>query len=305
MKLVNALFLLVSLHIAVQSTSQESYQPLLEDGRKYHLLQTICDAAGNLLVEVNGDTLLNELEYKKAYALFCGEAPDLLGFLRSNESNSKLWFTDGGGHEILLMDLDLEIGDVVVPDPMAYYPHAEIEVIDIVITEGRKEIIFDTYNGECLIGPNSGLIRFIEGIGPTYSIIPITGLYHYRNMLFHCAAIEDSIVYSNPNTEIYTSLDGCADMDCLFHPTVGVSNSAATKISFKIQHSLYAETLSIHTDARSANYKLFSTTGKIVKSGLLNTGDNGIDVSHLPRGLYVVHCTAGEVRYSEKVMLSR
>ena len=84
-----------------------------------------------------------------------------LGLLRSNEDNSRLWFTPygtGNNEEMLIFDLTLEKGDT-------FYLGSTLTTVDTVFyKDNLKYIEFDI---STIWDEN---LRFIEGVGPNISI---------------------------------------------------------------------------------------------------------------------------------------
>jgi len=282
---------------------EESYLPIVEDGKAYLQLTTICDASGGTLLRMGRDTLINGMEYTKAYAIVCDEeVPELLGFLRVNETNSRLWFTNGNDEEQLLMDLDLKIGDQFTFPHEFWGGEENGTVTNIVEVNGRKEIIFDTPGGGCLIGPTEGPVRFIEGIGPTYDIAIGEVELGVATLLLHCVKLEDNIIYENTDTE-EINIFSCSETDCLPGMLIGGSNSLELEPVFKMIYTAGQDQLLVHSLQNDVHYFISTTTGKRVFDGGLDLGQNSISTRNLGQGVYFLTCFADQAVQTQKFIV--
>jgi len=304
MQTIHHLLLTILVLFAASLHSQESYLPILEDGKAYLQLTIVCDASGGVFLKMEGDTAINNVDYTKVFSIVCDEEePELVGFLRSNDTNSRLWYTDGEGEDKLLVDMDLEVGDIFTfPYFLSFGGSEEIQVVDIVEVNGRKEIIFDTPGGGCLIGPSEGPIRFIEGIGPTYDIVPTIQDLHA--MLLHCVKMGDSIVYDNMDTEIIPYFD-CMDTDCMPGSIIGSSSSVQVTPLFELPINPSQERLLVNSFVPKATFRITALSGEQLMTGSLNQGQNSIGISELSQGVYLITCYTEEGMQSLKFVRIR
>jgi hypothetical protein len=283
--------------------SEESYLSIIEDGKAYLQLTTICDVSGGTLLKMDGDTLINGMDYTKAYAIVCDEEePELLGFLRANETNSKLWFTNANDEEQLLIDLDLEIGDVFTFPYEFSLGEDSGTVTDIVEVNGRKEIVFDTRGGGCLIGPDEGPVRFIEGIGPTYDIAVSEQTPGTVTHLLHCVTIGDSTIYENIDTEDLAFYN-CLDIDCMPGIFTGGSNVLESEPIFEMIYVLGQDKLLITSFQKGVHYFISNVAGNKVAFGEFNLQQNSVSTRGLEKGIYFIYCYAGGAVQTQKFIV--
>ncbi len=151
------------------------YQPVLSAEKTGYVIKI--EPLDELLdgtIRVQGDTTLNQLNYKKVFITadpYVGES--LVGFVRENTDAGKMWFLNKlDDQEYLVMDLELEVGstlntfyesDCFINGPGGNVP----KVVEIDTIENRKVITFDRGFGGGFICDS---LKFIEGVGPNATV---------------------------------------------------------------------------------------------------------------------------------------
>ena len=141
------------LFVFVLNTSHGQYNSMFGDSyTEWNYMTLYCDATFTYTFQQSDDTIIGAIQYKVI---------DDFGLLRESENNDKIWYRNIDSEvEHLIMDLDLEVGDIFEIDSEEYQ-------VDMVYVEnGNKIIQFD------FIPPNCGFempLKFIEGHGPNYS----------------------------------------------------------------------------------------------------------------------------------------
>lgn len=145
--------------------------------------------------KTEGHAYVNNRDSLLYYDAFGGSA-DYNCVGRLKEENGKLWitYTQHPFEEVLLLDMDLEVGDefFVTPYHMAH-------VVEISYENGRKVIVFD------FVSPfwGSEPLKFIEGVGRNYMVFE---WYDDIDRNYQCCKYDgDELAYSTANP----LFDGC------------------------------------------------------------------------------------------------
>jgi hypothetical protein len=248
----------------------QGYADILVDGKTFIQLTTMCDAAGGEKLLIQGDTTLNDNNYKKIFSIECDEEePILRGFLRADSLNTGLWYLSEG-EEKLIMDLQLEEGDFFYTND---YGMVQVESIE---NTSRKEIIFDTPIGGCLLGPNESKLRFIEGVGPT------NGINIYGNFILDCVNLGDSIYFKNE--EIYWT--DC-NVDCL---SITTSNYEIKKDEGSLFEVYPMQNgFSIKKENQGIlSFFMYDVSGKMVLNGELGKRNEQMSIDWQNNGVFII-----------------
>ena len=138
-----------------------NYYVVFEQG-EWKVMDTIS------IVGIEGEYKI--LEYKTPIN---GGENGSFGKIRANETNSKLYFIEQNfTTEILIMDLDLVVGDKFVLIFRLFNQDIEekIFVDSVYVFDGKKHVRFDDNIGDALSGETKRM--FIEGIGPNWGFTP-------------------------------------------------------------------------------------------------------------------------------------
>lgn len=169
MKYIFSLLLLITL---AGSGWAQVYTPVIVNGNVFFKTQ-LETAEGLLFAEVtvaNFEQINGQL-YNRTF-LKRGFEPDMLvGHLREEPENGRLYFRPlQDPQDILVYDISLDVGDQIeLPARWCDgQPGNVAEVIAVRRVSGRRELTFNRTVGESLI---CDTLRFIEGVGPTATVI--------------------------------------------------------------------------------------------------------------------------------------
>ncbi|MBK6621984.1 MAG: hypothetical protein IPG32_14335 [Saprospirales bacterium] len=132
------------------------------------------DAGLEGTIRVEGDTVVNQISYKKVFFKGDFSLEALVGLVRENADEGKLWFWNNlDNQEALVMDLNLAPGDTF---PVANTSDCWdgdsggpiIQVAEVYSLESKKVISMDCWHGGSFIGGDS--LKFIEGAGPNATL---------------------------------------------------------------------------------------------------------------------------------------
>lgn len=273
------LSILIIFGLLFPAFGQEDYLPLLDGERKYVQLFTSCDAGGGTVVLIRGDTLIGNTPYHHLYLSRCDPPVlELAGFVRTNDNNAQLWYTQTGAEEILLMDLDLTIGDNFTYDHPIGVP-LEAQVNDIIIVDGRKVVVMNTSLNECVPSGNLDFL-FIEGIGPTYGIVPA---FEDSYSAIKCVFKDSVSIYENEDVEDWWPTD--CDVDCLGMLTGTTIEEEESPVLFRITGN-HVSKLQLQVEAEQISINIVSTAGRSISTNQLQRGNQQLDISNLSPGTY-------------------
>lgn len=262
---------------------QEDYLPLLDGERKYVQWYTPCDAGGGKVTSLGGDTLIGTTSYRKLYQNSCtgtGVSLDLIGFVRTNDTNSKLWYTVDGSEDYLFMDLDLEVGDEFT---YQYPPFTslEIQVEAVLDIDGRKAVLLEEHIAGCLLGSSQeGDLLFIEGIGPTPGMLPEYGFF-----LLGCVIKDGETLFDNQELQPFNNYYPC-DVDCLDINTSTSHQSSDLSPLFRLT-AISTSIVSIENQTNQLDLQIVDVAGRVVNSmDRVYQGAIELDISTLASGIY-------------------
>jgi len=156
---IAAIFLLFTVNLSAQ------YQPIYKDTSTYFkITMEVFDAAyGGVELRLDGDSVVNNLTYKKVY--FYNSIKDFVGLMREDSLSAKAWFYGrNDAKERLIMDLDLNVGDTFdISSQFFYYTGEDLAIVDSVTTWNGRKVI--TFSGNFGGGFISQRLKFIEGLG--------------------------------------------------------------------------------------------------------------------------------------------
>lgn len=179
----------------------QNYYPLVQENNEWNVLQVIFEGGNpwdttffTQTYKISGDTIINELAYKKVYKSE-EEMPvnwEYEGSIR--EEDEKVWYISHfNNEEILIYDFTLNVGDtmafqyqpVMVVDSIAYHEIAGIE---------RKYMYFSYINF------TTYKELWIEGIGSNYGVLSSGsgGSVGGWTWLL-CMSENGELIYMNPN----------------------------------------------------------------------------------------------------------
>lgn len=274
-KLIFVFCLLLSL----LSFGQGTYKSFIHSGVTKWLYYSPQDACMKDEVDAYGDTVINQLTYKKLWNIFFNPPFPYINvnqqwrdytqfsgltntFLRQSSDSSKLYLFDGTNNvEYLIVDMNLKVGDEFIFPKLG-----RAIVVNVFYNNNLKNIQFDLVNIPYGIG-------FIEGLGLSKhfkSLLVDIGGYPPDNLL---------VCYSN-NSYFYSIMNACACIDT----KVQVVN--ADKYILKRQLNLIE--ISFEESAQRT-YELYDIYGRgIQKSTIVNQQSISIPITDLRSGIYLL-----------------
>jgi hypothetical protein len=84
---------------------------------------------------------------------------------------------------------------------------------------------------------------------------------------------------------------------------LGISETATNELGVNIYPNPANQTLNISCEAENAVYRIYNLSGQIVANGRINGQLSTIDISSLPKDLYLVHVNDGNKGYTKKLVV--
>lgn len=274
----------------------QNYLPVIEQEKSYLQRVSVCDVGGGYLLEIRGDTLINELNYAQLYKVSCTEGPQFYGHLRSNATNSKLWFTPKDAAEVLVMDLDLILGDSFL-FYNSYLPDLKLVVTAIDTSLGRKQIHFSIESFNCLLGPNAqSFLTFIEGIGPTQGFDDAT----FYSFLLDCVKQDTTVLYKNEDLFWTNCNQSCLDLTTHVESFTRPEKSPLYTLVFR-----FGNEIQIEVRENNLPYFLWDINGRLITNGSLSKGIQTLPFTVNNRGVYFFSVYSRRLRQvqTEKIIL--
>jgi len=279
--------------------SSQEYHPLIEEGNSWSVLTETSGSAPNLSTNtfvIAGDTVINQIEYKKLYMSSQHEPNEWrLDWAVREEDDRKVYVWSFYLMQGWLMyDFEADIGDtfMILPnDPDLYLVLDSISTIDINGSARAKYWLTTMVDGTPYSDETES---WIEGIGSNKGIVfsgssALTGAMHWLT----CKWENDELVYLNP------------DYDSCYITSVSVKEINVGK--FKIFPNPATTELWLqlpeNTALAQAQIELYSSSGRLLHKAKPGSHFHKIDVAHLPKGLYLVRVWDGERWYVEKLVV--
>ena len=266
--------------------SQEHYLPVLGEGvTRFYTYYWITDTEVFDFVEyapVEGQVNL----FKKISVYSYGLS---YGYIRVSEDNSKLWgygYTEGSETEDLLMDLNLNIGDIWnIPGTSDNY------LVTKVYYENERKIIE--------IGEYNEGLKFIEGVGPDVVFLPHT----LKLRAQYKDGLEEYIV---PEwREQATIIGECTYIDiyppippyCSFQ--TGINEPKNELLGLYLQPSVVETTAQLHFPKeysdRVFSLTVLTTEGKPIITKSVAKNPIELDMRPYPTGVYLLRITGNDI----------
>lgn len=261
----------------------------------------VCSGAFNLLstpTSINymyytdNDTLIGSMVYVNIRKVEIPSVNDVntyqtyTGAIRQDTLNKKIYIvpTDSTS-EKLLYDFSLNVGDTVVSFLNETCPAIEtIGAIDSIIVNGNYHRRLHLQDG-C-----SGIqIYYIEGIGSNFGLIFPNNTGNLSNLI--CTKVNNQTYYPDSSTScnLVTSVNSLdIDMAIDIYP-----NPSNNEINIIIPDT---EKLTSNT------ITLLSPLGQILITEKINSQKSIIDISSLPKGLYLLTISVNENIFTKKII---
>lgn len=266
------------------STLCAQYLPVAKQGRLwYSMAGDLSSSHFTVVLGVEGDTSINGTNYpllvlKDSLA----QTVDTLGYMDEDTVQGSLRIEFFGNKPTQYYDFSLQKGDTVYHT--AYFNHiADSTIVDSVYTitdfsnVSRKVIHFrsaDNWSNNCDFFRQP----WIEGLGGGILIDPLISCRSSGYPFFRLRCVFDG------PTKIY------GDTVQLCYSENGIGLKEVEVQQLKVFPNPASSTLSVDTDARVESMRVRSLSGAslIFKQSSTNT----LDVSHLPKGMYVLELTS-------------
>ena len=226
-------------------------------------------------------------------------------YIRESEDRSKLYFrTSESNNEMLIMDLNLEVGDTVDTETWKWdginYTDSKIIVDSVYYYDGRKHI-----RTNCYISFSYDYrftyydtLQFVEGVGPTFGIMYVPCLMlprhewfmlsltcYYRNNILEYDRVSNSHPYYDCNIFWSIGINEVDDINVALFPN-------PTKDKFHI------------TDLMNEEYtiQIISPIGAVIKTIKTLGPEIEIDLNGLPNGVYNIKISNSNGTITQKII---
>lgn len=224
-----------------------------------------------------GDTVINDLTYKKVYLLSEPGLPiqgDFFAAIRENESKVFAIISDSAEHawefniigeEILLYDFSKSVGDTM------NYNFGDFFYDDVITRIDSIEI-----NGEYRKTFNLGLDYWIEGIGSTQGLFyPLRALPIARySYVLICFNNNGDVHYLNPD------FDTC-------YSFMSLSEDSADNSAVQVAPNPGNNVLNIRTSLQNASVEIYDIQGKIIYKQDITENITAIPTERWNSGMYL------------------
>lgn len=205
-------------------------------------------------------------------------------------NDSVFFFKDGQFH--LLYDFGAEAGDTIT---LGYYTTQSGDPLQMIIDSVGSIMVDREQRRIQYVTCGDGMIiefggQVIQGIGNTWYMFPVMD-FSYDGPL-RCYSDNETEVFYNP-FYIGPSWNG-DDCDLL------VSVNELSKDEFSIYPNPANDLIRIEGLSQSANFRIISVDGKVVKEGRVDTSKT-INIRDLRNGLYLMEIYNGDKRWSGKL----
>jgi len=297
------------------NTTAQTYYPLPEENAFWTVVEFdyITGHYNDVIYTVDGDTVINNLDYKIVYRLddyptIYDTISTLHCFMRQNVEEKKIWFIRnylGETQEKLGYDLSVAVGDTVslpafqfsiFDDSLFYFAIADSIDMSHVgeLNEFRKRYVFFSIQ----YGSDMS-INYIEGIKDYRSTFPnldtLNGFDAFHQSESVCVEVDNIYCYG------YEPFD----KNCGFL-AVGLNNPEFSKLEVFPNPAMDVITVQLPAEFNRAELLTFyNTLGEIVMQKDISASGNSfaIDVSTLNRGLYFLNISSSTTNISVKLIV--
>ena len=320
------ILLIVACIIAITTTSkaQDSvvYKSVLGDSiAEWYILQAMFDGGdgrtGNYTIATEdtvilSDTIYNIYRCNEMYSdVGCGGFQGFPGdfrnydkYIRESEDRSKLYFrTSLSNTEILLMDLNLEVGDTVDTETWIWdgvsYNDAAIMVDSVYYSNDMKHIrtnYYTSFKRSYTSDIIYDTLKFIEGIGPSFGITYIPSVMLAEKGSYYIYTI---ICYYRDEISEYRKIPN--EWSCYVRWWMNINdidNMCATIYPNPIKDKLFITDLV----AEKHTIKIISQMGTVIKTITAYGRKVEIDLKGLPNGVYNIVIVNSNGSMSKKIV---
>jgi hypothetical protein len=274
------------------TNSQHDYRELVQGGKLWSTTETGTENINNYRsywIKFQGDTLINDLEYKKVLQVDDSLYSDwyVNGFIREDAATQKVYLYDSYSNEdMLLYDFSLEQGDSILTGNGESYAKVDTIIYEPFgnSTDTLKQIYF-AWGG-----------RWIEGIGSLWGVLEGLNAFYMTGAITKlvCYFENDILVYHNP------------DFETCFPDSTTVSVSMfGNKKDIEVFPNPASDKITINTPgSRIFEVEIYDLTGTCLYRKL-NIETNRIDLNtdNLPKGLYILKIRDERDTISRKIVI--
>jgi hypothetical protein len=226
---------------------------------------------------IDGDSLLNIVEYKKVYISNAG-SEYFYGLLREDTTDQKVYINLGNG-ENLLYDFSLEVNDTASVYGAGDVHGIVVTEVSFVLVNGteRKKIVFDELNGW---SPG----YWIEGVGSVYGLpdAALGQITDYSPVL-SCFYEGNNLAWDNPDNEDLQCGSTLASNEIEQVELNFFPNPASELLNFILPHTASGKPIRV---------EIFFSTGQLCWSE--NITSTQLNISKLEKGIYSIRISNSE-----------
>ena len=211
------------------------------------------------------------------------------GKIRANETNSKLYFIQPNfTAEVLIMDLDLEVGDefILIFRLITQDIERKIFVDSVYVLDGKKHIRFDDEIGDTFSGETKRM--FIEGVGPNWGF-DFSGLVA-------CKYDDFVLIYSFENEYI---------KDCNIVKQGSYIDNTISENTIKIYPNPVFEYAVISISEifpENVYLTVYNAVGAVVLKRTISEIESTLDLSYLPSSVYYFKLQSSDATITKKII---
>lgn len=309
----NILFLLVILFLHIKINAQEEYKPLILEGNQWNVLKSKNTMVPEYnyditeILQINGDTIVDGIGYKKLYKSekSLPNLGELIGFVREELNDKKVYLKLPDYPESLIYDFNVSIGDIIHIDLYGYGTGAlpislSITSVDNVSINGeqrkkvevRSKIRHEEFES---FGQN---YIWVEGIGGDNGLITSIQPDFATNLFYSllCFYQNEKFIYKPKNSKY----EECF----IYNPPLSINAEKTIPLTYFIESK--NNTLHIFYEEDN-NYmiSLINLNGQILFLKHYDHYNPVIDISQIPKGIYILQLKSYNFDCSQKVIIKQ
>ncbi|MBN1184259.1 MAG: T9SS type A sorting domain-containing protein [Bacteroidales bacterium] len=245
------------------------------------------DRIDNIQLSTVGDTVINDLDYKK---IFGDDHIQYLNlYLREDTLTGKVWIRDNES-ELLIMDLSLQKEDTFKIITNQLDSNAIVDTVYFINDKKIIELDYILYLDDKMEN-----LKFIEGVGSNAGLIyQLRSLDdNFENAQFLLCLYKDGIlVYS----------DDLFNNECYYNNTYIESNPILNEL--KVFPNPFLNQLTVRIPLASLSIiSIFDTLGRTVyQAHTSKVGETELNLSYLASGVYLLYLENNNVSYISKII---
>ena len=271
-------------------------------------------------VYTNDTIVINGKVYKKWHQwelaggdVYIGHERSQFAF-RESDDHSKLYFkvlehdgTYDTSAELLIMDLNLEVGDTMATEGWweVFHKRPEIVIDSIYYENGNKILLTSVVINTNPDHPRNDTLMFIEGVGPSFGLLYATAPIspYVPSMVLLCYHRDDVLEHTGSILSYYWG--GIFDFfneKCWLAWSVGRIGSTPQS-GVALSPNPTSGMLKItYPDMPEGTATVISPIGEPLCTAPVQDGAVQLDISAFPPGVYVVNIVSGTASIAQKVI---